>query len=1015
MSESYKKFIKTLQNIFEMEKADLDFGIYRIMNQKRDEINQFLYEDLLPQVNHAFADFADDNRKLMQDELNKLIKTLIEAGIDPETSIKVMELKNQLSNCIDIIALENEVFSKLQTFFSRYYDNGDFISQRRYKANTYAIPYEGEEVKLYWANNDQYYIKSSEYLRDYAFIAKDGQNSDKTFRIKLVKADTEKDNTKSKSNEERRFVLDENIPLTVENGELLIHFNYLPVGKIEQKTLNKNAVNILFQQEGKEFTEWLHILKQPTPTDKNKDRTLLEKHINDYTARNTFDYFIHKNLGDFLRRELDFYIKNEVLHLDDIDESSFNVTEIQLRKIKIMRSIAHKVIRMLTQVEEFQKKLWLKKKFVIETNYCITIDQIPRVLIPEVLANEQQIQDWVEHFAIDRNKLYENLKSRDINDNLNQPEYQYLLIDTKFFNQDFKDRLLSFIDNIDDKCQGLLIYSENQQALNFLENKYNNSIDCIHIDPPYNTETSGFLYKNQFKSSSWLSMMSDRLNKSAKLLKENGIYFCHIDDNEYENLSILFNSLNLDNQGTIIWDKRTPAPGSTMIARQHEYVICQSKGRVKLKLKKDNAEKIQEKCGELLHKFNGVNEESRNEFKKWIKAQDTFSGGEKSYCLIDNDGRVFQSVHLGASEQRTDPKYFIPLIHPVTHKACPVPGRGWTGEPDFMNYILNNNEIIFGKDETTQPRRKYYLDEGMEAELTTVIQSAEKGKPILDSMKLEFPYAHPINFYNKINWIGMKSNKSILLDFFAGSGTNGHSVINLNREDSMIRYYILIEMGEHFNYTLLPRIKKSIYSSGWCDGIPNEPIIGISHFLKYIKLESYEDTLNNLRITQDNQRATLLDMNDYFREDYMLGYFLDIETSNSPSLLNIDQFEDPFNYKLNIATTSVGVTKPTIIDLVETFNYLIGLKVKTIDIIRGIKIITGTNPKDETVLVVWRKIEEQNNAVLEEFLDKQGYNPRDTEFQHIYVNGDHTLEDPHSKVKMIEIEFKRLMFDVKDI
>ena len=151
------------------------------------------------------------------------------------------------------------------------------------------------------------------------------------------------------------------------------------------------------------------------------------------------------------------------------------------------------------------------------------------------------------------------------------------------------------------------------------------------------------------------------------------------------------------------------------------------------------------------------------------------------------------------------------------------------------------------------------------------------------------------------------------------------------------------------------------------------------------------------------------------KEDYMLGYWMDIETRNSPSLLNIEQFEDPFNYQLNIGSGSVGATKPTVVDLVETFNYLIGLRLKTIDVIRGIKVVTGTNPKDEAVLIIWRKLKAVDNATLETFMDKQGYNPADTEFEHIYINGDHTLDDPFSKVKMTEIEFKRLMFDVSDV
>ena len=147
----------------------------------------------------------------------------------------------------------------------------------------------------------------------------------------------------------------------------------------------------------------------------------------------------------------------------------------------------------------------------------------------------------------------------------------------------------------------------------------------------------------------------------------------------------------------------------------------------------------------------------------------------------------------------------------------------------------------------------------------------------------------------------------------------------------------------------------------------------------------------------------------------MLGYWLDVETADSSSLLNIDQFEDPFNYKLNIGTGSVGATEETKVDLVETFNYLIGLSVKTIDVLKGFKVVIGTNPQDESVLIVWRNTKEKDNDALESFLNKQKYNPRDFDFDHIYVNGDHTLEDPRSIVKMIEIEFKRLMFDVEDV
>ena len=152
MSEAYNKLIKTLQSLFEMDKADLDFGIYRIMNQKRDEIRRFLENDLLAQVKDAFADFTDSSQADLKKELQAAIEQARKFGApDPENTDAVREIRQKLASQVDITAVQNEIFSHLHTFFSRYYDQGDFISMRRYKKDTYAIPYEGEEVKLYWS------------------------------------------------------------------------------------------------------------------------------------------------------------------------------------------------------------------------------------------------------------------------------------------------------------------------------------------------------------------------------------------------------------------------------------------------------------------------------------------------------------------------------------------------------------------------------------------------------------------------------------------------------------------------------------------------------------------------------------------------------------------------------------------------------------------------------------------------------------------------------------------------
>jgi adenine-specific DNA-methyltransferase len=194
MKQPIEKLKDKLSELFQFDQADLDFGIYRIMNAKRGEITLFLEQDLLPQVKQAFKEYKPSDKAEIQKELDKVIEGVKAAGMDPEQSPKVKELQARLKeDSVDLTALENEVYSRLYDFFSRYYDSGDFISLRRYKKDVYAIPYEGEEVKLHWANADQYYIKTTEYFRDYAFKA----GKDKRVHFKIIEADTEKDNRKA--------------------------------------------------------------------------------------------------------------------------------------------------------------------------------------------------------------------------------------------------------------------------------------------------------------------------------------------------------------------------------------------------------------------------------------------------------------------------------------------------------------------------------------------------------------------------------------------------------------------------------------------------------------------------------------------------------------------------------------------------------------------------------------------------------------------------------------------------
>ena len=170
MSQKFEKLKTLLKELFQLDQPDLDFGLYRIMHAKSAEVSQFLDKDLLPQVKAAFGAYKSADKAEIEKELAKAVEQAQSLGVDPETTQKVKDLRAKLaSEAVDLGQLESEVYDHLFSFFRRYYSEGDFLAKRVYKPGVYAIPYEGEEVTLHWANKDQYYIKTSEYLRDYAF------------------------------------------------------------------------------------------------------------------------------------------------------------------------------------------------------------------------------------------------------------------------------------------------------------------------------------------------------------------------------------------------------------------------------------------------------------------------------------------------------------------------------------------------------------------------------------------------------------------------------------------------------------------------------------------------------------------------------------------------------------------------------------------------------------------------------------------------------------------------------
>ena len=335
MQNTLQKFQSLLQQLFRADAADLDFGIYRIINYRRDQLQNFIAEELPTIVNEALD--ANTETETAHQELENLAQQIQQNFGDGildadgnlinelyrETPLvqQYLEAQAQHGTPQTQDQRQDAVYNHLYTFFARYYDNGDFIPRRRYsQTERYAVPYNGQEVYLHWANKDQYYVKSGEHFSTYRFIS---QGITVTFDLR--EADIEKDNVKG----EKRFFmpLASETTYNAETEEIRIPFEHRPLTDDEKKTYGTRdqqekiiaaAEPEILKQLINHYTA-LSVLEASSAADTGgREVTTLKKHLRTYTRRNTADFFIHKDLRGFLTRELDVYLKNEVVPLTEI-------------------------------------------------------------------------------------------------------------------------------------------------------------------------------------------------------------------------------------------------------------------------------------------------------------------------------------------------------------------------------------------------------------------------------------------------------------------------------------------------------------------------------------------------------------------------------------------------------------------------------------------------------------------------------------------------------------------------
>lgn len=1009
------RFRNTLRSIFMLDSAEeLDFGIYRIMRIKKQEIDNWLDIRLEKIVEEQISNGMSSDYSEKKAKLDEKVSAMRKEGYTSDEIANdrfVKKLQAELAVMGNAEEMQAEVFTHLNTFFTRYYDKGDFVSQRRYKKDVYAIPYEGEEVKLHWANADQYYIKTGEYFKNYHFTLSDGKQVEFT----LKDAETPMNDQKSKRELEHHFKLYEEMPVEkTEDGVLHFNFVYQLMTKTpNQSTLRTQAYNKLLTLIPADYAELTREI------DAKKHTTLLLRHLTAYTEKNRQDYFIHKDLGAFLSRELDFYIKNEILVIDDIDTTETKKFLSHLAVVKAVKVVGRSIIALMAQLEDYQKKLWLKKKMVASADYLVTIDRIPENLYEEIGKNDKQREEWVKLCAIDKIKLGKG-EIPGMKAEYSAPltpqflkENKTLVVDTAFFSNEFKHKLLASINHFDEKCNGLMISSENFQALHLLQEKYGEQVKCVYIDPPYNTGGDDFVYKDNYQESSWLSCIYDRLLLTKPFFKEGGSIAVSIDIKELDKLIALMDmTLGSENRKANITVRRASLTGAKVInpglVNISENVVMYSNGNGKW-----NPERSYRECGIDFKKTRYKNYilNKDQSFDKW-----TISTVLEVFAQYKGIKKSQLSKTLGETYEDELYKFMIDHADSICRLAALDEDSVGNDVLDLKKLSLENPEKIYHLERLDC--NDYYVINGQailffKDRLRKVGNSIVPIEPVSDI----WDDVLPNDIHNEGGVVLKKGKKpeklvdrifesttkkgDLVLDYFAGSGTSGAVSLKSGRK------FINVEVNEYFDSIPLRRIKNTLY--GDTSGVTDKYEWKGGGMVKYIRLEQYEDTLNNIELKENR-----LSQSVNFDESYMLGYMLDVESRES--LMNLTRFEHPFTPKMKI--THGTVREEQTVDLPETFNYLIGLYVDRYEWpLEGMQVISGETRNGEKTLVVWRDMDLVNDEILAEYV---GGRTDVKSYRRIYVNCDNNLAAvlPASladRVMLTETEFLKRMFDNKNL
>ena len=694
--------------------------------------------------------------------------------------INLLQMKSKyfghIKNLLEKEKLNHSIYTKLYNFFSSYLNETGtpFFYDTPMHKNIYAKVYtNSKDTSLFYKTQNLYYVKSDTLYHDAEITS---QDSKYTFIFDTSHFIPNADNAKNKAI--FKFTIEENIRIYVLND----------------KESLKELPNVFKQNSSDLSDEFIKSLKDKKIQLREEE---IKKILSSYKRQNEIDFFIHKNARAFLQEQFNLWLCNYVL--DDITQWR----QEKIEELNTLKKVAFKIIDFIADFEDELKAIWCKPKFAKKVEYVFSLDTIynhardSEQILESIFKDtgfKQQIKEWQELKLVD-----ESFDTKNISDE----KYKFLPLDTKHFSKATKYKILSTFKDIESTLNGELIKADNFQALNTLLPKYQNKVDLIYIDPPFNTG-SDFEYKDKFQDSTWLTLMENRLELAREVLSDRGSFYLHLDHNANyrgrELLNVVFGEENFRNE--IVWRRKQ----ATSFGDSYFGIVIDTL----LFFSKDN--------NFIFNPQKSLNDENT---QKYIKQRFIFN---------DGDGRKYMKSPLVNSLYRPNLRYEFQGVKP--------PKNGWLYSKEKMQQMYENNELLIPSDKDSRIYRKIYLDtyEGQE------IPNLWLDIPIVNPMASERIESES-NLTQKpeallARIIKASSNEnSIIFDYYLGSGTTIATAHKLGRK------WLGVEMGEHFYKVIIPRMKKVI--GGFASGISKEVEFKGGGAFRYYELESYEEALEN--------------------------------------------------------------------------------------------------------------------------------------------------------------------------